>query len=270
MTRSLPLTKALTIATTDSSGGAGINADLKTFAALGVYGLSVICSVTAQNTRGVMAVENLSQETVKAQMAAVWADIPPQAIKIGLIGSAALAEVVSDFLREKTLNTPIVLDPVLVSASGHVFLNPKDVAGLKDLFPLATLLTPNAQEAAALTGLTLNDPDFVARAGEKLLEFGPRHVLIKGGHLAESSCDDYLFSEKERIVLNGSRLNTKNDHGAGCTLSSAIAAYLAQGQDLIEAARLAKKYVANGFFDEPKLGHGPGPLNHFHAYYAWT
>jgi hydroxymethylpyrimidine/phosphomethylpyrimidine kinase len=264
-----PLTTALTIATSDSSGGAGIQADLKTFAALGVYGVSAICSITAQNTLGVTAMESVSPSLVQAQLATVWDDLPPLAVKIGLIGPAALVQAVAIFLKERAQNTPVVLDPVMVSASGHVFLAPSDVAGLKTLLPLATLLTPNLPEAEVLSGLKISDSSSLKRAGEILLAQGPRYVLIKGGHLAGPNCDDHLFGPEGQIVFPGPRIDSRNTHGTGCTLSSAIAAFLAQGKKLAEAIKAAKDYVTAAFLTAPALGQGPGPLNHFHPYYAY-
>ncbi|MDR1608733.1 MAG: bifunctional hydroxymethylpyrimidine kinase/phosphomethylpyrimidine kinase, partial [Deltaproteobacteria bacterium] len=262
-----PLAAALTIASSDSSGGAGIQADLKTFASLGVYGLTVICAVTAQNTLAVTAVESLSPNIVQAQLEAIWADIPPKAIKIGLIGSAESARVIFDFLKAQ--NVPLVVDPVLVSASGHVFLAPNEVEAVKNLFPLAALITPNIPEAAALTGISPQDPSFWAEAPQKLLSLGPQYVLIKGGHGQGPTAEDRLFGQDgTRLVFSGPRIVTNNTHGTGCTLSSAIAAHLAQRYDLPEAIQKAKDYVAKAFVGAPPFGRGPGPLNHFHQYYA--
>ncbi|MDR2142138.1 MAG: bifunctional hydroxymethylpyrimidine kinase/phosphomethylpyrimidine kinase [Deltaproteobacteria bacterium] len=264
-----PLATALTIASSDSSGGAGIQADLKTFASLGVFGLTVVCAVTAQNTQAVTAMESLSPSLLTAQLEALWADLPVGAIKIGLIGPAAGARAVADFLRAQAQGIAVVLDPVMVSASGHVFLSPEDQEGLKSLFPLATLLTPNLPEAEALTGQAIDSPQRAVAAGEKILKMGPRNVLIKGGHGRGPSCDDYLISPQGVEILAGARIETTNTHGTGCSLSSAIAAWLARGQTLGEAVRAAKAYVAQAFLSAPRLGRGPGPLNHFHQFYGW-
>ncbi|MDR1872380.1 MAG: bifunctional hydroxymethylpyrimidine kinase/phosphomethylpyrimidine kinase [Deltaproteobacteria bacterium] len=269
MTATYPLTTALSIAASDSSGGAGIQADLKTFASLGVYGLTAICAVTAQNTLAVRAMESLSPSLVTAQLEALWADIPPKAIKIGLLGPAAVARAVKDFLAQNAKDIPIILDPVMVSASGHVFLAPEDLAGLKELFPLATLITPNLPEAEALTGLLINCRELLLEAGKTLLASGPAQVLIKGGHGEGPTCDDHFFDQTGITTFSGPRIKTNNTHGTGCTLSSAIAAFLARGVSLKEAVKAAKDYVARAFLTAPPLGQGPGPLNHFHQYYSW-
>ncbi|MDR1578643.1 MAG: bifunctional hydroxymethylpyrimidine kinase/phosphomethylpyrimidine kinase [Deltaproteobacteria bacterium] len=275
MIATYPLATALTIASSDSSGGAGIQADLKTFASLGVYGLTVISAVTAQNTLAVTMVENLSPALVTAQLEALWADIKPKAIKIGLIGSAANAQSIEKFLRVNGQGVPVVLDPVLVSASGHVFLSEEDMAAVVKLFPLATLITPNIPETEALTGVALTAvtskaPDLLKTAAQALLAKGPKNILIKGGHGLGPTADDYLFnSEGEPTLFSGPRIETRSTHGTGCTLSSAIAAGLAQDLPLPEAIKRAKDYVAQAFLSAPPLGHGPGPLNHFHQYYAW-
>ncbi|MDR1394854.1 MAG: bifunctional hydroxymethylpyrimidine kinase/phosphomethylpyrimidine kinase [Deltaproteobacteria bacterium] len=259
----------LTIASSDSSGGAGIQADLKTFAALEVYGLSVICTVTAQNTQAVTGLESLSPALISQQLEAVWADLPPAAVKIGLLGPAANARAIGSFLAAKAQGVPIIIDPVMVSTSGHVFLTPAETEGLKSLFPLAALITPNWAETEALTGIKLTDPDSAARAAEKLLSLGPQNVLIKGGHQPDGFCSDRLFGQKNQ-VFDGPKIRSRNTHGTGCTFSSAIAAFLARGCDLIQAAGLAKDYVTEAIRKAPDLGRGAGPLHHFHQFYAWN
>jgi hydroxymethylpyrimidine/phosphomethylpyrimidine kinase len=267
--KALPLTTALTIATSDSGGGAGIQADLKTFAALGVFGLTVLSGVSAQNTQAVTAVESLSPKLVTAQLAALWDDLPVGAIKIGLIGPPENARAIGEFLSQKARHIPLVLDPVLVSTSGHVFLTPAEIEALKNLFPLATLVTPNLPETEILTSLRADSPENIALAAEKLLSLGAQNVLIKGGHRDGPDSNDLLFGPNGLEVMAGPRIMTPNSHGTGCTLSSAIAANLAKGLALSAAVRAGKDYVTGCLKSAPRLGHGSGPLNHFHEYYYW-
>jgi len=263
-----PLTCALIIAASDSGGGAGLQADLKTLAAHGVFGFCAVSAVTAQNSVAVTALECLSPATVTAQLAAVADDFEIAAVKIGLLGNAANTRAVADFLADRLAGKPVVLDPVMVSASGHAFLPPDAVAALKSLLPLATLVTPNIPEAEVLTGLNLADDAARVEGARRLLaETGARHVLIKGGHGQGPAADDLLAGPEGEIWLRGSRVETANNHGTGCTLSSAICARLAQGLPLAQAVGLAKAYVAEGLRHSLRLGAGPGPLNHFHEFY---
>jgi len=264
----LPLKCALIIAASDSGGGAGLQADLKTLAAHGIFGFSAISAVTAQNSMAVTAVECLSPATVTAQLAAVADDFEIAAVKIGLLGNAANTLAVADFLATRLKGTPVVLDPVMVSASGHAFLPPEAVEALKSLFPLAALITPNIPEAEALTGRSLpNDPARVEAARELLAETG--HVLIKGGHGAGPAADDLLAGPEGETWFRGARVETADNHGTGCTLSSAVCARLAQGRPLTEAVGLAKAYVTEGLRHTLRLGAGPGVLNHFHEFYHY-
>ncbi len=266
----VPLTCALTIATSDSGGGAGIQADLKTFAANHVFGLSVIAAVTAQNTVAVTGLECLSPAMVTAQLQALYDDLPVAAIKIGLLGSAANTKAVAAFLAEKFPRVPVVVDPVMVSTSGHTFLPPDAVAALQELMALATVATPNLPEAEALSGLTIRNNEDRAEAARIILESGARHVLIKGGHGREAVANDLLVGADGRATwFNGPRVDTPNTHGTGCTLSSAIGAHLARGLDLPAAVALAKDYVTAGLRHSLTLGRGPGPLNHFHPHYLF-
>ncbi|MDR1166218.1 MAG: bifunctional hydroxymethylpyrimidine kinase/phosphomethylpyrimidine kinase [Deltaproteobacteria bacterium] len=274
---SYPLKLALTIASSDSGGGAGIQADLKTFAALGVYGLTAIAAATAQNTVEVQALETLSPDMVRAQLEAVFSDFPVSAVKIGLLGDAANARVTARFLESLSPKVPIVLDPVMASAAGHVFLRPEAQEALAELFPLVDLITPNMGEAAALTGLKVQNPEDFAPAARALLQKGPRAVLLKGGHLAFTQElsdslvieDLYLAQDGETAVFRGPFIKTQADHGTGCSLSAAIAAFLAQGATLPEACRDAKAYVARAMRDGLPLGRGHGPLHHFHEFYSF-
>lgn len=266
----VPLKHALTIATSDSGAGAGIQADLKTFAAHKVYGLSVLSAVTAQNTTAVTALECLTPATVTAQLQALYDDIPVEGIKIGLLGNAANTEAVVEFLADRFPGVPLVVDPVMVSTSGHAFLPPEAIEALKKLMALATVVTPNIPEAATLWGRPIASLEERLAAGRALLATGAKNVLVKGGHGHAPETDDLLVGEAGEIWFKGPRINTPNTHGTGCTLSSAICANLAWGRPLPEAVGLAKEYVAEGLRRSINLGHGPGPLNHFHQYYHYT
>lgn len=263
----VPLIRALTIATSDSGAGAGIQADLKTFAAHGVYGLSVLSAVSAQNSVAVTALECLSPALVLAQLEAVYDDLPPAAVKIGLLGDAVNTTVVASFLSSRNKNLPVVLDPVMVSTSGHVFLDPEAVEALKQLMCLVTVVTPNLREAVFLSGMTIKSPQDKVRAAEIIKGLGANQVLIKGGHGSGPEADDLLYGPQGETWFRATRVDTSNDHGTGCTLSSAICANLALGLELHEAVGLAKKYVTEALKHSFKPGRGPGPLNHFHRYY---
>ena len=263
----VPLKHALTIATSDSGAGAGIQADLKTFAAHQVYGLSVLSAVTAQNTTAVTALECLSPGVLTAQLRAIHDDIPVEGIKIGLLGNVENTEAVAEFLAAKFPGVPLVVDPVMVSTSGHTFLPPEAIEALKKLMALATVITPNLPEASTLWGRPITGPEERLTAGRALLATGAKNVLIKGGHGRAPEADDLLVGEDGEIWFRGLRIDTPNTHGTGCTLSSAICANLASGLTLKESVGLAKEYVAEGLRRSINLGHGPGPLNHFHRYY---
>ncbi|MEM7544032.1 MAG: bifunctional hydroxymethylpyrimidine kinase/phosphomethylpyrimidine kinase [Pseudomonadota bacterium] len=258
---------ALTIAGSDSGGGAGIQADLKAMSALGVYGASVITAITAQNTRAVTAVEEVSPAVIAAQIAAVRDDLDIKAIKIGMLSSAPIIETVADGLRG--FAGPVVLDPVMVAKSGDALLRDDAVAALKEhLLPLATLLTPNLPEAARLlsTGSAWSE-DAMLDQGEALLAFGPKSVLMKGGHGEGDDCVDFLISEGQvPVAFRAERLATKNTHGTGCTLSSAIAAGLAKGLDATQAVGEAHAYLQGAIraADTLSIGSGHGPVHHFH------
>jgi hydroxymethylpyrimidine/phosphomethylpyrimidine kinase len=262
---------ALTIAGSDSGGGAGIQADLKAMSALGVYGASVITAITAQNTRAVTAVEEVSVSMIAAQIAAVRDDLDVKAVKIGMLSSAAIIETVAEGLRG--FAGPIVLDPVMVAKSGDALLRDDAVEALKKhLLPLATILTPNLPEAAHLLSTAPAwDEDAMLEQGEALLAFGPKAVLMKGGHGAGDECVDFLISEAHvPVAFRAARLDTKNTHGTGCTLSSAIAAGLAKGMDVTQAVGEAHEYLQGAIrkADRLTVGSGHGPVHHFHA--LWT
>ena len=253
---------ALTIAGSDSSGGAGIQADLKTFAAHGVYGCSAITAITAQNTLGVTAVAEIDAAMVVAQIDAVAADFDIDATKIGMLASPAIVLAVADAVARHQLAN-VVLDPVMVAKGGARLLDERAVNAIRQqLFPLATIVTPNVFEAEALTGQPIATVDDQRAAAVALLKLGPRAVLVKGGHLSGPAVD-ILHDGREMIELRADRIDTPHTHGTGCTLSSAIAARLALGDDLMSAARAAKAYVTRAIAQAPGLGHGHGPLQHF-------
>jgi hydroxymethylpyrimidine/phosphomethylpyrimidine kinase len=260
---------ALTIAGSDSSGGAGIQADLKTFAAFGVYGASVITALTAQNTTGVSGIHLAPADFVTAQIDAVFSDLEVKAVKIGMVAQLATIDAIVAALKRWSPG-PVVLDPVMVATSGDRLLSADAVERLRtELIPLASLLTPNLPEAAAL----LDEEIAASKAaiesqGKRLLELGCRAVLIKGGHGQGAESIDYLFGGNGVIPLSAPRIATKNTHGTGCSLSSAIAAGLAKGEDIETAVRRAKAWVSAAIAAADRLGvgHGHGPIHHFHAF----
>lgn len=260
---------ALTIAGSDSGGGAGIQADLKTFSVLGVYGASAVTAVTAQNTRGVFKVEDISPDMVAAQVRAVLSDLDVDAIKIGMVSRVETIEEIAKGLR--SFDRPIVLDPVMVATSGDQLLQKDAVAALKrDLVPLARIITPNLPEAAALTDRPFaeNEAD-MARQAEMILDLGAGAVLMKGGHGKQDYSTDLLFTSGGMVRLAAPRLSTTNDHGTGCTLAAAITSHLALGRPLEEAVRAAKNYLHGALeaADRISVGQGRGPVHHFHAWW---
>lgn len=250
---------ALTIAGSDPSGGAGLQADLKTFHQFGVYGMAAVTLITVQNTQSVTRVESLDADLVRQQVEAVLADIPPGAIKTGALGSAAIIEVIAS-LR---LNAPLVVDPVMVSKHGHALLAPDAQHALKTkLLPVTTLLTPNTQEAAALLGTPVDTLAQAQSAAIALAKLGPKAVLVKGGHLTGPDAIDVLYVEGRVLHISSPRLDTKHTHGTGCTYSAAITAGLAKGQTLEDAVRTAKAWLTRALASPPLVGHGIGPVNH--------
>jgi hydroxymethylpyrimidine/phosphomethylpyrimidine kinase len=261
---------ALTIAGSDSSGGAGIQADLKSFAALGVYGASVITALTAQNTRGVTGIHQVPADFVTAQIDAVFGDLDVRAVKIGMVADLAVIDAIAAALR-KWAPKHVVLDPVMVATSGDRLLATEAVDALRTkLIPLSSLITPNMPEAAAL----LNEPVAADEAaiqsqGKRLLAMGCSSVLIKGGHGQGAESIDYLVRDSGTIALAAPRIATQNTHGTGCSLSSAIAAGLAKGEDMETAVRNAKAWISAAIAAADRLGvgHGHGPIHHFHRFY---
>jgi hydroxymethylpyrimidine/phosphomethylpyrimidine kinase len=261
---------ALTIAGSDSSGGAGIQADLKTFAALGVYGASVITALTAQNTRGVSAIHAVPPEFVAAQLDAVFGDLDIGAVKIGMLAQLSTIEAIVASLKRYSPKH-VVLDPVMVATSGDRLLAADAVDALRTkLIPLASLITPNLPEAAALLGEDVaSRAADIERQGKRLLAMGCPAVLIKGGHADGAESVDYLIEARRTARLAAPRLATKNTHGTGCSLSSAITAYLAKGEAMESAVRNAKTWISAAIAaaDRLSVGHGRGPIHHFHRYY---
>src|SRR5262245_13111001 len=261
---------AVTIAGSDSGGGAGIQADLKTFSALGVYGASVITALTAQNTRGVTGIHDVPPDFIAAQIDAVFSDLDVRAVKIGMLSQPAVIEAVAAGLERWSAKN-IVLDPVMVATSGDRLLNPDAIDVLKRvLIPRALVITPNLPEAAALLDepIARSEDEMLAQAG-RLRDRGARAVLIKGGHGGDAESVDMLVLASSFTRLATPRIDTTNTHGTGCTLSSAIAAGLARGLDLVAAAREAKVYVSEAIAAARRLaiGSGHGPVHHFHRWW---
>ncbi len=268
LTSGIPI--ALTIAGSDSGGGAGIQADLKTFSALGVFGTSAITAVTAQNTTAVTDIHSIPLTTVSAQIKAVLDDFEVGAIKIGMLASAEIIATVADAIRD--FPGPVVLDPVMVAKSGDLLIQQTAIDSLRDkLIPMARVITPNLPEAATLLGLEpARTAEDAAHQGEALIKQGANAVLMKGGHAEGAECIDQLITKQASLILTASRINTHSTHGTGCTFSAAIAAHLARGDALPDAVSKAHQYlhaaIANA--DHLSVGHGHGPVHHFHA--IWT
>ena len=257
----MKLKTALTIAGSDCSGGAGIQADLKTMAACGVYGMSVITALTAQNTTGVKAIVESTPEFLKQQLDAVLEDIYPDAVKIGMVSSGELIRVISDRLRFYGVNN-VIVDPVMVATSGSVLMKNDAVQTLmEELLPIAALVTPNIPEAQVLAGMAVEDRKTMCTAAKYIGDSYGCAVLLKGGHSAHDA-DDLLYINGEMIWFEGRRVNNPNTHGTGCTLSSAIASNLAKGMSLEGAVERAKAYVSGALAAMLDLGKGSGPLNH--------
>lgn len=263
--------RALTIAGSDSGGGAGIQADLKTFSALGCYGMSIITALTAQNTVGVNGIHPVPSKFVQAQMEAVFSDIGVDAIKIGMLFSVDLIQAITEKLKEYNAH-PVVLDPVIVAQSGDKLLQDEAIAAIRDyLIPLADIVTPNLIEASVLLDRRLDNPDDLISGAKNIAQWGCRAVLIKGGHSDSQNCNDVLYlSEDDRaITLAEERIDTRNNHGTGCTLSSAIAAHLAKGVTMEAAVKKAKEYITAAIRNgaEYRIGKGHGPVHHFYQFW---
>ena len=258
--------KALTIAGSDCSGGAGVQADLKTFSALGVYGMSIITALTAQNTKAVNDVLPTPVEHLRMEFDAIFDDIRPDSIKIGMCVNESIIGVIAERLKKHEAKN-IILDPVMISTSGCQLIDDNAIDALcRELMPMCDLLTPNRLEAERIAGIPIRQQSDVAADADKILEYAPA-VLIKGGHIDDEKMTDYLFfrDSSEPMTFSAHRIDTKNSHGTGCTLSSAIAAYMALGYNLTDSVNFAKKYLTNALMcgSDIDIGHGHGPLNHF-------
>jgi hydroxymethylpyrimidine/phosphomethylpyrimidine kinase len=261
---------AVTIAGSDSGGGAGIQADLKTFSALGVYGASVLTALTAQNTRGVQGIHDVPPAFIAAQIDSVFSDLTVRAVKIGMLSQPAVIEAVAAGLERHGAER-VVLDPVMVAASGDQLLAPEAVDTLRRvLIPRALLVTPNLPEAAAILGEPVAETEEAMRGqAERIMRLGPKAVLVKGGHASGPESTDILLDGAGLHRFAGPRVATRNTHGTGCTLSSAITAGLAKGMDLLAAVEAAKAYIgaAIAASDRLRIGHGHGPVHHFHRWW---
>ena len=256
--------KALTIAGSDSGGGAGIQADLKTFAAFGVYGSSVVTAVTAQNTRGVFAVAEVPEEVIALQIDVVLEDIGAAAAKTGMLSSASIVETVAGRLEAWGIE-PLVVDPVMVAKGGHPLLQESAVAAVKQhLLPLALVVTPNIPEAEVLSGITVDSPAAAREAARTIAALGPRWVVIKGGHLS-GDATDLVYDGENFVEFHAERIDTPNTHGTGCAFSAAIAALLARGLAPLEAIEEAKIWLTGAIRESYAIGSGHSPVNHFHA-----
>ncbi|MGL6115155.1 MAG: bifunctional hydroxymethylpyrimidine kinase/phosphomethylpyrimidine kinase [Cetobacterium sp.] len=254
--------KILTIAGSDSCGGAGIQADLKAISAQGAYGMSVITAITAQNTQGVFSVEELSKEIIEGQLKAIFDDIKVDGIKVGMLSSKYIIDTVNEqLIKYKGKN--IVIDPVMISKSGFNLLRPEAVEALTNLIKIADLVTPNIPEAEVLANMKIETEEDMIEAGKRIKSMGPKNVLIKGGHRMDKPTDILLTEAGEIIKYESKRYETKNTHGTGCTLSSTIASYLGKGYSMEEAVGEGKKYISKAIENSFSIGHGVGPVGHF-------
>ncbi|MCX8514498.1 MAG: bifunctional hydroxymethylpyrimidine kinase/phosphomethylpyrimidine kinase [Pseudomonadota bacterium] len=259
------LKKALTIAGFDGSGGAGIQADLKTFSAFGCYGMTVLTALPIQNTKGVSNCFALPIEAINQQLFSIFDDITPDVIKIGMLFNKEVVYSVGKFLRRYANNIPIVVDPVMLAKSNDKLLNHDAIEPLiNEIISLATIITPNLDEASTLCGYTINTKHKMQQAARNMLNFGCANILVKGGHLAGNNCADLFMNQVEEYWIEATRIDTNNTHGTGCTLSAAIAANLALGLPIKQSCVNAKEYLTNALksFQHEKIGQGKGPVNH--------
>ncbi len=259
---------ALTIAGSDSSGGAGIQADLKTFQALGVFGTSAVTAVTVQNTQKVYDIQAMHPHIVHDQITCLFDDLPIHAVKIGMVASVALIEAIAMALKAVDRLPPVILDPVMISKSGYALLHPDAQAALVDhLFPIARVITPNLPEAETLLKRKIADIDAMRAAAQDIAAMGAGMVVVKGGHLGQGHATDVLFDGERFKLLESRRIDTVNTHGTGCTFSSAIAAYMARGASFFDAVAQAKTYITGAIAHAFALGKGCGPTHHFYDLY---
>jgi len=258
--------RVLIVAGSDSGGGAGIQADIKTVTALGAYAMTAITALTAQDTNGVEGVVGVEPAFIQQQMRMVLDDIGADAVKTGMLHNAPVIEAVAAVLREKARDIPLVVDPVMYAKGGHPLLEPEAVSALKSvLLPLAGVVTPNIPEAEAIAGVPIRTVEDMRNAARAIAELGPRAVLLKGGHMEDGDVTDILFDGEGIEAMTHPRIATRDTHGTGCTLASALAAGLAQGLTMRAAVRRARAYVLEAIRTAPGFGHGHGPLNHAHT-----
>ena len=266
--------KVLSIAGFDGSGGAGIQADLKTFSALDCYGMTVLTALPVQNTCGVRSCYDIPLQAIKEQLEAIFDDIIPDSIKIGMLFNSDIVELVSSFLKINAKNIPIVLDPVMVAKSGDPLLLPEAIHSLKtSLIPITSIITPNIPEALELTGIKSANYNNMPEIANELLSLGSKAVLLKGGHLeGNKSKDLYLDNNNKKLWLEAPRITSRNIHGTGCTLSAAISSYLALGVELDEACKLAKEYLYGAIkaAKDENIGKGQGSVHHFYKLWQKT
>jgi hydroxymethylpyrimidine/phosphomethylpyrimidine kinase len=261
---STTLKQVLTIAGSDSGGGAGIQADIKSMSANGVFAMSVITAITAQNTEEVTDVFELPTSIIAAQIDAVFDDFEVAAVKTGMLSSTAIVEIVAKMLKPQNV-TNLIVDPVMISKSGHPLLKPDAIESMKQqLFPLALLVTPNVHEAQQLSGIEIKTLADARRAAKVIHGFGCKHVLIKGGHLLAERATDLLYDGRFFNIYKGEFIDTAHTHGTGCTFASAIAAHLAKGKSVNDAVQTAKTYLTETIRHGLAIGHGAGPTNHFY------
>ena len=258
--------KILIIAGSDSSGGAGIQADIKTVTALGSYAMTAITAVTAQNTRGVKKITSIPTKNVQKQITMILDDIGADGVKIGMLHNTGIINCVRALLKKYKLKN-IVLDPVMIAKSGTRLINSNSVSHLKkSLLPLVTLITPNIPEAEILTGYSISNKEDMIKAAKKILNMGPKNVILKGGHLKGKMIFDILATKKEIKIFTKRKINTKNTHGTGCTLSSALATCLSQKKSMIKSCKISLRYVNMAIATAPGYGKGFGPLNHLASF----
>ncbi len=258
--------KVLTIAGSDSSGGAGIQADLKTFSAHGVFGMSVITAVTAQNTQGVFAIQDITPDIIEKQIEAIFEDIEVDALKIGMVSQIETIQTIAKNLVKHNAQN-IVLDPVMVSKSGFHLLNPEAKNALiEKLLPITAIVTPNIPEAEVITGMTIKEIDDMKKAAIQIHSMGPKNILIKGGHLSEDAID-VLYNGSSFKYFKSKRIPTKNTHGTGCTLSASIASNIAKGYSVEDSVSKAKEYITVAIKNSLSIGKGVGPTHHFYSLY---
>lgn len=252
----------LTIAGSDSCGGAGIQADLKAMSAQGVYGMSVITAITAQNTKGVFAVQEIDIDIIQKQIEVLYEDIDISSVKVGMLSSSDIIDVVYNELKKVNAKN-IVIDPVMVSKSGYYLLKEEAIEALKEFLKIGTLVTPNIPEAEILADMKIENEEDMILAAKRIQDLGAKNILIKGGH-REDNCTDVLLTKDNKIIkFVGERFETKNTHGTGCTLSSTIASYIGKGFSVEEAVKLGKEYITIAIKNSFSIGEGVGPVGHF-------